>query len=295
MIWDAARQRIVLFGGTSGSGSQLDDLWEWDGTTWTPRATAGDPTYGLPYGRYDHGLAYDADRDVIVLHGGYSSPGGDTWELAGSQWQRRVVADPGGAVDNPLYHPNHHGMTYHASRGKTLLAASPWGNTSQDPLLTITFWEWQPPGSWKQLPGVPPWRVSPAVGYDPVRQATVLSGGDFGCLPGGSADNCSRGDTWEWKYFEYDPTCGVVACGDGIVDTGIDGIIGTLDDDPEEIYGVNVGSPLDSRLPLAVTVDFTLFFRSPYLGAPDFNQRFTQRIDLPTGHRRLFKTTAPSP
>jgi hypothetical protein len=225
MIWDAARQRIVLFGGRGDSSNDfLGDLWEWDGTTWTPRATAGDQTYGFPYGRYEHGLAYDADRSVIVMHGGVHllsppySVGGDTWELAGSQWQRRAAAAPGGAVDNPLYHPTHRGMAYHASRGKTLLAGSPVGNTSQDPSLTITFWEWQPAGAWQQLPGIPPWRISPALAYDPVRKATVLAGGDFGCLPGGSSDNCSRVDTWEWKYFEYDPTCGAVACGDGIVD-----------------------------------------------------------------------------
>ncbi len=66
-------------------------------------------------------------------------------------------------------------------------------------------------------------------------------------------------------------------------------------DEADEFNAFTVGSPLDARLPLAVTVDFTLFFKSPYLGAPDFNQRFTQRIDLPTGYRRLFKTTAPGP
>jgi hypothetical protein len=70
---------------------------------------------------------------------------------------------------------------------------------------------------------------------------------------------------------------------------------GFIDEIDENAFGTNVGSPLDARLPLAVTVDFTLFFRSPYLGAPDFNQRFTQRIDLPTGHRRQIKTTAPGP
>ena len=220
MVWDGARQRIVLFGGSGDGGNFLPDLWEWDGTTWTPRAATGDPAYGLPYGRYLHGLAYDADRGVIVLHGGYHlnappySVSGDTWELTGSQWQRRATA----AFDSPLYHPEHHGMAYHASRGKTLLAAAPVGNTSEDPSLTITFWEWQPAGAWQQLPGIPPWRISPALAYDPVRKATVLAGGDFGCLPGGSSDNCSRVDTWEWKYFEYDPTCGAVACGDGIVD-----------------------------------------------------------------------------
>jgi len=77
--------------------------------------------------------------------------------------------------------------------------------------------------------------------------------------------------------------------GDGFIDIGVDQILGTGDDDPDEIYGDNLGSPLDARLPRAVTTDFTLFFRSPYPGAPDFNQRFTQRIDLPTGYRRPVK------
>jgi hypothetical protein len=218
MVWDAARQRIVLFGGGSG-GNFLNDLWEWDGTTWTPRPSAGDPTYGLPFGRSQHGLAYDADRNAIVLHGGLHllsppySVGGDTWELRDSQWQRRANA----GFDTPLYNPDHRAMAYHASRGKTLLAGLPDGNVSQNPFLPITFWEWLPSGSWQQLPGNPPWRTYPSLAYDPVRKATVLSGGDFGCR-GGAFDNCSRADTWEWKYFEFDPTCGAVACGDGIVD-----------------------------------------------------------------------------
>lgn len=54
--------------------------------------------------------------------------------------------------------------------------------------------------------------------------------------------------------------------------------------------GRAVGSPLDARLPIAVTVDITLFFKSPYPGAPDFNRRFTQRIDIPTGYRRVYDT-----
>jgi type II secretory pathway pseudopilin PulG len=80
-----------------------------------------------------------------------------------------------------------------------------------------------------------------------------------------------------------------------LVSDGLDNDADGTVDEPDEQYGVNVGSPLDARLPLAVTVDFTLFFPSVYPGAPDFNQRFTQRIDLPTGSRRAFKTTAPGP
>ncbi len=75
---------------------------------------------------------------------------------------------------------------------------------------------------------------------------------------------------------------------DGVADDGDEGI-----DEPDEMYAESAGSPLDTRLPIAVTTDFTLFFRSPYPGAPDFNERFTQRIDLPTAYRRTIKNTVP--
>lgn len=67
---------------------------------------------------------------------------------------------------------------------------------------------------------------------------------------------------------------------------------GTIDEIDEQ-YAESSGSPLDTRLPIAVTTDFTLFFQSPYPGAPDFNERFTQRIDLPTAYRRTFKNSVP--
>lgn len=75
--------------------------------------------------------------------------------------------------------------------------------------------------------------------------------------------------------------------GDGAVDEPLEGV-----DEPDEAllqFEDKPGSPLDTRLPIAVTIDFTLFFRSPYPGAPDFNERFTQRIDLPTAYRRTIE------
>jgi hypothetical protein len=80
-----------------------------------------------------------------------------------------------------------------------------------------------------------------------------------------------------------------------LVADGLDNNGDLLVDEDDERYGENSGSPLDTRLPIAVTTDFTLFFRSPYVGAPDFNERFTQRIDLPVGYRRSFKAPASAP
>ena len=63
-------------------------------------------------------------------------------------------------------------------------------------------------------------------------------------------------------------------------------------DDPNEAEtdGISLGSPLDARAPVDITVSFTLFFESPYPGAPDFQRTFSQQIDVPSGYRRAYTT-----
>jgi hypothetical protein len=93
MVYHGARERIVLFGGqTHGSPKNLNDLWEWDGRTWTQLDAAGK----LPMGRGFHALAYDSARERLVLYGGAISwppipPEhifGDHWEWDGEAWTR---------------------------------------------------------------------------------------------------------------------------------------------------------------------------------------------------------------
>ncbi len=43
---------------------------------------------------------------------------------------------------------------------------------------------------------------------------------------------------------------------------------------------------LDPALPESIQIQFTLFYPSPYAGAPDFEKTFTHQIDLPTAYRR---------
>ena len=47
MAYDSARGVTVLLGGTSES-NVLGDTWKWDGSTWTPRSTAGSTVKGHP-------------------------------------------------------------------------------------------------------------------------------------------------------------------------------------------------------------------------------------------------------
>jgi hypothetical protein len=66
----------VLFGypeGTSGAGL----TWELNDNLWTQRQNMGPPR------RWGHNLAYDSQRDRVVLFGGWGAGAlGDTWELA---------------------------------------------------------------------------------------------------------------------------------------------------------------------------------------------------------------------
>jgi hypothetical protein len=65
MAYDAARGRVVLFGGSSGLSGELADTWEWDGANWTLVNAPG------PWPRLVHTMAYDAARARIVLFGGW--------------------------------------------------------------------------------------------------------------------------------------------------------------------------------------------------------------------------------
>ncbi|MBI3893655.1 MAG: hypothetical protein HY303_19215 [Candidatus Wallbacteria bacterium] len=64
MVFDSARQRIVVFGGTAGSRLGLGDTWQWTGTVWEEAATAGSPSR-----RSGHAMAYDSARGKVVLFG----------------------------------------------------------------------------------------------------------------------------------------------------------------------------------------------------------------------------------
>jgi len=76
MAYDSAGGVTVLFGGHDGSYD--GETWEWDGTSWTPRSSAG------PSARHFHAMAYDSAGGVTVLFGGYDgSIYGDTWEWTG--------------------------------------------------------------------------------------------------------------------------------------------------------------------------------------------------------------------
>ena len=102
--YDSRRRVVVMFGGREGvgrSGVSLAETWIWDGTEWRNTGVTG------PSGRDHHRLAYDTNRDRVVLFGGWDGERvvGDTWEWDGGQWHH--VASHGPAPRAPF------GMVYH--------------------------------------------------------------------------------------------------------------------------------------------------------------------------------------
>jgi hypothetical protein len=69
MVYDAARARIVLFGGGSSA-----DTWEYDGASWSGPVS----TTTTPPGGSDSAMSYDVARRRVVWFGSL----GDTWKAA---------------------------------------------------------------------------------------------------------------------------------------------------------------------------------------------------------------------
>jgi hypothetical protein len=75
------QKHTVLFGSESPASGGAGQTWELarDTWMWTQRQDMG------PLARAPHALAYDSQRDRVVLFGGWSSQAsqrfGDTWEL----------------------------------------------------------------------------------------------------------------------------------------------------------------------------------------------------------------------
>ncbi len=142
MVYDSARQRVVIFGGRHGK-TNLNDTWTYDGNDWKPVTTSPAPSV-----RELAGAAYDSDRDRIVLFGGtsqsYSADGRtltetplhDTWEFDGTVWHQILTDGP--AVNKPI-------LEYDPVRKQTIMIA-------YDSAIATVMYAWDPAAAkWNQL------------------------------------------------------------------------------------------------------------------------------------------------
>ena len=111
ILYYPTNNSIILFGGARANDVGLNDLWEFDGSTWTQKFLAQSPP-----SRYFPSMSYDTHRDVIVLFGGEDWPTlyNDTWEFDGQTW---TETSPSSAPEGRAYHC----MIYNSKIQKTVL------------------------------------------------------------------------------------------------------------------------------------------------------------------------------
>jgi hypothetical protein len=175
MVFDAARNEIVLFGGQIVPSPPNNETWTWNGTNWTQKAPAA-----APLGRVYHAMCYDSLRQVVVLYGGQSGPSplNDTWEWNGTTWTQATPA----AVPPLRYWPT---VAFNGTRtvlfgGQTAVGGAPRNDT----------WVWGG-ASWTQLSpaNVPPVRYYHSMASNGAGEVLMFGGFD----PNGAG---YLGDTW---------------------------------------------------------------------------------------------------
>jgi hypothetical protein len=230
MVFDRARARIVLFGGSNRTffgGGDLGDTWEFDGNAWISRASTTRPN-----ARSDHGMVYDHARARTMVFGGTvgATSVADMWEWDGNQWvgpmATGVSARTGAAMEFDtqrnrvlLFGGNDvgfvHADLWQADRGvfsRLLDSSTPPARHSAAAAFderrrrlmvfsghggsTSLQDHWEFDGTrWHTVAGVlPPARGRAAMVYDSRRDRTVLFGGE---LPGFAAD------TWQWDGIAW--------------------------------------------------------------------------------------------
>jgi cysteine-rich repeat protein len=189
--YDAARERIVAFGGTSG-GALKNETWEHDGTHWVKRELAMKPSP-----RTGHAMVYDGARHRIVMFGGVTQLGyvAETWEYDGFVWiQRAPLVSPPARSD--------HAMAYDAARGRIVL----FGGYVAGVGASNDTWEYDGT-TWVQVTpaATAPKRFGHVMAYDPVRGRTVLFGGNSGLYDYNGTYEYD-GTTWSLRNTDDDPS-----------------------------------------------------------------------------------------
>ena len=170
MVYDRARKRFVLYGGTdadpTGRTTWFDDTWEWDGERWVEIEGPG------PKVSAHFGMAYDEKRERVVLAGGFGQRGSDArvWELDGKTWSP-VAPGETGESSSPALRTSPR-MAFHAKLGQVVLFG---GET--DRVHSSDTWAWNGKAWSKIADEGPPGRSVHALAYDEKRGVLVMYGG----------------------------------------------------------------------------------------------------------------------
>jgi len=192
MAYDSLREVTVLFGGLAGYYYYKADTWEWNGTNWTDVSPAGVEGTDYPKARTGHSMAYDAERGVVVLFGGYDSSDQrrcDTWTWNGTNWSN---VSPGGTEG--VNFPSRRScaaVAYDSTRKRIVL----FGGDSNTGYLNDT-WEWDGTNWTQKFPSnKPSVRYGHVMAFDSREGAVVLYGGGWYDAVSGYH---TYDDTWRW-------------------------------------------------------------------------------------------------
>lgn len=188
LAYDSARGRVVLFGGETEPTTQLDDLWEWDGSRWTQLPKGGAQ---WPAARAGHAMAYDPSRRRVVVFGGrqgrccdaattYLS---DLSEWDGTQWSTRVAAGaPGPRAGS--------GMVYDPRRERiVIVGGAPFSN----PPTTLEVYEWNGAA----------WSSSTSVTPGPRSEMGLAADGSSVLMFGGVQGSLKNRELWSWDGLAW--------------------------------------------------------------------------------------------
>jgi len=184
LLWDAKRNRLVMFGGQSRSF--FSDVWAFDVArgSWTQlaRDDAG------PSRRYSHSAILEPGRDRMVISHGFTSAGrfDDTWafDLANNTWRNLT---PSGT--KPLRRCLHHAV-YDAERSQMLLFGGCASGFGPCPLGDLWAFDLNT-NTWTERTGQvkPSPRTHYGMVFDDARSQLVVFGGQ---------GNGALNDTWEF-------------------------------------------------------------------------------------------------
>jgi hypothetical protein len=174
-----ANGNLVLFGGQDTGFTEHNDMWTWNGISWTAQTPNSSPT-----ARDAMGMVFDPTTGRTVLFGGksYSQQSGftyydDTWAWDGSNWTKPPVR---------ALPPRRSEMGLATDATGAVIVFGGWNGFGN---LGDT-WVWNN-GVWtERAPSIsPPARSLAAMAFDSATNRTVMFGG---------FNSAGLGDTWTW-------------------------------------------------------------------------------------------------
>jgi len=129
MSYDVRRRRVVLVGGSvsvpgsPGDFTRASDVWEWDGVSWARRWRPEDGDG--PEGRLGSALAWEPERERVLLYGGEGAGGAPLdalWAWDGATWTE-LHPEPASDGGRPAGLEDA-SMAFHAASGGLVLGGS---------------------------------------------------------------------------------------------------------------------------------------------------------------------------